>query len=133
SVVLMYTGGTTGLPKGVLLNQRAEILNAYHVMIRMGWLTGDVSLIQTPMFHAASMVGVLSSVLGSGTLVTIPMFSPTEAMNCIERHKVTITTMVPTMIGMMFQHPEFRPERLQSLRILTYGASPMPEAILGRL
>jgi long-chain acyl-CoA synthetase len=131
-VVLMYTGGTTGLPKGVLLSQRAEMLNAYHVMIRVG-CQPDVSLLQTPMFHAASMVGVLCAPLGGGTLVTMPTFSPAETMRLIEEHKVTLTMMVPTMIGMMMQHPEFRPERLRSLRILTYGASPMPEAILGKL
>lgn len=132
-VVLMYTGGTTGLPKGVLLNHRAEMLNVYHVMLRMGWLTRERTLVQTPMFHAASMVSVLTAVLGSGTLVTLPAFSPGDAMRLIEEHQVTITTMVPTMIGMMLQHPEFRPERLRSLRILSYGASPMPEAILCRL
>jgi acyl-CoA synthetase (AMP-forming)/AMP-acid ligase II len=133
AVVLMYTGGTTGLPKGVLLNQRAEMLNTYHVMIRMGWMTGEVTLVQTPMFHAASMVSILSGVLGGSTIITMPMFSPDGAMRIIEEHQVTITTMVPTMIGMMFQHPEFRPERLRSLRVLSYGASPMPEAILKRL
>lgn len=132
-VVLMYTGGTTGLPKGVLLDQRAEILNTYHVMIRMGWLANEVVLLQTPMFHAASMVTVLNGVLGGGTLVTMPMFNPGDVVRLIEENKVTITTMVPTMIGMMLQHPEFRPERLRSVRILSYGASPMPEAILGRL
>jgi long-chain acyl-CoA synthetase len=132
-VVLMYTGGTTGLPKGVLLSQRAEILNAYHVTMQMGWGHRDVSLLQTPMFHAASMVSVLSAPLGGGTLVTMPMFNPGEAMKLIEEHKVTLTMMVPTMIGMMMQNPEFKPDRLKSLRILTYGASPMPEAILGKL
>src|SRR5262249_22526619 len=76
---------------------------------------------------------VLTGMLAGGTLVTLPMFSPAEALRAIEENEVTITVMVPTMIGMMFQHPEFRPERLQSLRILTYGASPMPEAILAKL
>lgn len=132
-VVLMYTGGTTGLPKGVLLNQRAEVLNTYHVAMVMGWLEREVTLVQTPMFHAASMVSVLSSMLGNCTVVTIPMFNPGEAMKAIEQNRVTITTMVPTMIGMLFQHPEFHPHRLRSLRIMSYGASPMPEAVLGRL
>ncbi len=52
-VVLMYTGGTTGLPKGVLLDQRAEMLNAYHVFTRLQFDRSTVNLIQTPMFHAA--------------------------------------------------------------------------------
>ncbi|MCB1017700.1 MAG: AMP-binding protein, partial [Acidimicrobiales bacterium] len=48
-------------------------------------------------------------------------------------HGVTQTVMVPTMIAMVLNHPEFRPERLASLRLLTYGASPMPAATLDRL
>ena len=46
---------------------------------------------------------------------------------------MTVTTMVPTMIGMMFTHPEFSPQKIQSLKMLTYGASPMPAALLDKL
>ena len=63
----------------------------------------------------------------------IPLFDPGAAMALIEEHQVTWTVMVPTMIGMMLNHPEFRPERLGSLGQLTYGASPMPTAILDKL
>jgi len=54
-------------------------------------------------------------------------------MNEIERNQVTSTTMVPTMIGMMMAHPDFSPQRLQSLEQMTYGASPMPGALLSKL
>jgi len=54
-VILMYTGGTTGLPKGVLLDQRAEMLNLYHVNANWRFTHDDVFLHHTPMFHAASM------------------------------------------------------------------------------
>ena len=49
------------------------------------------------------------------------LFDPAPAMELIERHQVTTTVMVPTMIAMMLDHPEFRPERLASMRMLTYG------------
>ena len=132
-VVLMYTGGTTGLPKGVLVSQRAEMLNCYHVGMRMSLADDEVNLMQTPVFHAASMVGLLATPTFGGTLVLIPMFEPAGVIRLIEEHRVTQTTMVPTMIAMVLNHPEFQPERLASLRLLTYGASPMPEAILDRL
>lgn len=129
-VVLMYTGGTTGLPKGVLLDQRAEMLNLYHVAIVFGFDHDAVNLVQTPMFHAASMAAILGTPTSGGTAVTIPMFDPAGVMALIEAHGVTQTVMVPTMIGLMLAHPEFKPERLASLQQLIYGASPMPAAIL---
>ncbi len=133
SVVLMYTGGTTGLPKGVLVNQRAETLNWYHAGMAIGFADDDVSLLQTPIFHAASMVTLLAVPVTGGTTVMMPMFDPEAAIALIEKHGVTMTGMVPTMITMMLNHPSFAPERLKSLRRLIYGASPMPSALLDRL
>lgn len=132
-VVLMYTGGTTGLPKGVLLDQRAEMLNLYHVIMAVGIDEGSTYLHQTPMFHAASMGGLLGIPASGARSVFLPLFDPEKVMDVIEEHSVDWTVMVPTMVGMVLRHPSFRPERLASLRKLTYGASPMPEAILDRL
>lgn len=132
-VVLMYTGGTTGLPKGVLLEHRAEMLNLYHVAMRWGLDEGIVNLNQTPMFHAATMGGVLGVPATGGTSTFVPLFDPVKVMETIESQSVNWTVMVPTMIGMVLNHPEFRPERLASLEVLTYGASPMPTALLERL
>ncbi len=132
-VVLMYTGGTTGLPKGVLLDHRAEMLNLYHVAMAIDFDSESRYLHQTPMFHAASMSAVLGTPAAGGTSVFIPLFDPGAAMALIEEHQVTQTVMVPTMIAMMLQHPDFAPERLASLTDLTYGASPMPSAILEKL
>lgn len=132
-VVLMYTGGTTGLPKGVLLDQRAEMLNAYHVLQTWTFTPDDVYLHQTPMFHAASMGGILGIPAIGASSVFLPLFDPAQVLTLTEQHGVTATVMVPTMIGMMLSHPEFAPERLATLRTLTYGASPMPQALLDRL
>jgi long-chain acyl-CoA synthetase len=132
-VVLMYTGGTTGLPKGVLLDHRAEILNLYHVLATWPFNEHDVYLHQTPMFHAASMGGMLGVPAEGAVSVFVPLFDPAQVLALIEKHQVTNTVMVPTMINMLVNHPEFRPERLASLRTLTYGASPMPAALLDQL
>ncbi len=131
-VVLMYTGGTTGLPKGVVVDQRAEMLNLYHAATI--WPLDDelIYLHQTPMFHAASMVGILGAPLG-GTSVFVPSFNPVAVLDAIERHGVNMTVMVPTMIAMLLDHPKFDPGRLTSLTTLTYGASPMPLALLQRV
>jgi long-chain acyl-CoA synthetase len=132
-VVLMYTGGTTGLPKGVLLDQRAEMLNLYHVLMRWRLEERGVYLHQTPMFHAASMGGILGAPAAGGVSTFVPMFEPGAVLAAIESHGVTDTVMVPTMIGMLLDHPAFAPDRMASLERLTYGASPMPVALLERL
>ena len=131
--ILMYTGGTTGTPKGVLLDHRAEMLNLYHVALAWRITSDEVYLHQTPMFHAASMSGVVGVPAEGGVSVFVPLFDPVAVMDAIEQHKVTMTVMVPTMIGMLMAHEAFEPERLASLVRLTYGASPMPAALLDKL
>ena len=132
-VILMYTGGTTGLPKGVLLDQRAEMLNLYHVAAALGLDEHRVFLHQTPMFHAASMAAVLGIPACGGTSVFVPLFDPEEVMKAIEDYQVNWTVMVPTMIAMVLNDPRFRPERLASLEDLVYGAAPMPAALLEKI
>ncbi len=132
-VVLMYTGGTTGLPKGVLLDQRAEMLNLYHAGIVLGIPGHRTYLHQTPMFHAASMSAILGIPAVGASSVFVPMFDPAAVLDVIERHAVSQTVMVPTMVRVVLDHPDYRPERLESLEALTYGASPMPAPLLERL
>jgi long-chain acyl-CoA synthetase len=131
--VLMYTGGTTGLPKGVLLEQRALVLDQYKLGLVWGLDPTTVYLHQTPMFHAASLGAILGVPVGGGRTTFVPMFDPGAVLTTIEQRAVTMTVMVPTMIAMMLAHPEFKPERLSSLEVLTYGASPMPAALLEKL
>ena len=127
--MLMYTGGTTGPPKGVLLDQRAEMLNLYHVAIALAAPTATtIYLHQTPMFHAASMAASSAS-RRSAPSVFVPLFDPAAVLDVIERHARDQTVMVPTMVGMLLEHPDFRPERLESAQLLTYGASPMPARV----
>ena len=132
-VILMYTGGTTGQPKGVLLEQRAEMLNLYHAAIAVGLDKDRVYLHQTPMFHAASMTGVLGIPASSGVSVFVPYFEPAAVLDAIEQYRVNITLMVPIMVGMLLGAPEFALERLATLESLVYGAAPMPTSLLEQL
>ena len=114
--VLMYTGGTTGLPKGVVIDNRALMLDIYKVATRWGMDEEFVYLHQTPMFHAASLGGILAVPAVGGQTTFVPVFQPAAVLDVIERHQVTMTVMVPTMVAMLLDHPDFRPERLASLR-----------------
>ena len=131
--LLMYTGGTTGVARGALLEQRAEVLNLYHLATVLELSERRVYLHQAPMFHAASMAAILGIPATGGTSVFIPTFEPGAVMDAIERHGVDLTLMVPAMIAMVLDHPRFDPTRLAALDDLIYGASPMPSALLDRL
>ena len=132
-VILMYTGGTTGLPKGALLEQRAEMLNLYHIGLAVGFREDRVYLHQTPMFHAASMGGALGIPTTGGVSTFVSLFEPGAVLSTIEQYGVDWTVMVPTMIAMTLDHPSFDASRVASLRDLVYGASPMPAALLRRV
>jgi acyl-CoA synthetase (AMP-forming)/AMP-acid ligase II len=131
--VVMYTGGTTGRPKGVMLDQRAEVLNQYHIAMAVPWESGDTYIISTPMFHGATMLGVVGAAMFGVPVVIQPMFEPAGFMAACEKYTCTTTVLVPTMIGMVVNHPEFRPERIASIKRLIYGASPMPKSLLEKI
>jgi len=132
-VILMYTGGTTGLPKGVVIDNRAAMLDVYKIGLQFTFDSSYVYLHQTPMFHAASVGGLLTIPAVGGTTTYVPLFDPARVLDTIEAQRVTTTVMVPTMVQMMLDHPAFKPERLASMVSLVYGASPMPTVLLQRL
>ena len=132
-VVLMYTGGTTGLPKGVLSDQRGQMMNLHHCLMTLPYGRDATFLLQTPMFHAASTLTMTSLPAVGGHIVTVPMFEPVGVMRAISEYRPTFTVMVPTMIGMTLSHPDFSPESLDPLTDIGYGASPMPQVLLEKL
>ncbi len=132
AAVLMYTGGTTGFPKGVLLQQRAEVLNVYHVLSAIGLREERRFLFQSPMFHAALVAGILGIPASGATSVTIPLFDAELVLRVIEEQEIDTTMVVPIMLSMLERVEGFSPERLQSVRQLVYGAAPISEALITR-
>ena len=132
AAVLMYTGGTTGFPKGVLLEQRAEVLNVYHVLSELGLHEERRFLFQSPMFHAALVAGVLGIPASGATSVTIPLFEPELVLRVIEEQEIDTTMVVPIMLSMLERVEGFSPERMRSLHQLVYGASPISETLITR-
>jgi long-chain acyl-CoA synthetase len=130
--ILMYTGGTTGLPKGALLQQRAEVLNVYHVLFEIGLREDRRFLFQSPMFHAAVVAGVLGIPASGATSVTIPLFDPALVLKVIEEQNIDTTMVIPIMLSLLERSEGFSARRLRHLRQLIYGAAPISQDLLTR-
>jgi acyl-CoA synthetase (AMP-forming)/AMP-acid ligase II len=132
---LVYTGGTTGQPRGVMRSQRAEMLYLYHTAMSGGvaCTRGWTFLHQAPMFHASALVSVASAPAFGVRSVILPRFDASACLEMVETYGVVETVLVPTMMQMLFDHPDFAPGRLASLRRIGYGAMPMTGPLLDRL
>jgi long-chain acyl-CoA synthetase len=129
---LFYTGGTTGRSKGVMLSHANLVTNSMTAMLNMGIREDTVHLHTSPMFHVAGGARAFSVTLAGGTHVMNPRFDVETFLATIERERVTITIIVPTMLARLVEYDGLERFDLSSLRLLSYGASPMPEALLRR-
>ncbi|MFW6094546.1 MAG: acyl-CoA synthetase [Pseudomonadota bacterium] len=127
---LFYTGGTTGRSKGVMLSHANLLANSMNALANLGIRDDSVHLHVSPLFHVAGGSRVFTVTVAGGTHAVIPRFEPAAFLDAIERYRVTVTVVVPTMLNALLQYPDLDRYDLSSLRLLTYGASPMPEALL---
>lgn len=123
---LCYTGGTTGLPKGVMLTQGNIVANIRHTIQYAEFNERDVWIHVCPMFHLSDSWACFSFTLLGAFHVFMEKFDPERCLGLIEEHKVTAINLVPTMINLVLDHPLARETDLSSLRRMITGASPMP-------
>jgi fatty-acyl-CoA synthase len=126
---IVYTGGTTGKPKGVLQPFRT---GAYMTMVQMAeWEFPDEIrfLLATPLSHAAAAVFVPTLQRG-GALYVMKGFTPDAFFDMVEKHRITTTFLVPVMIYALLDSARGKTADLSSLSTLIYGASPMSPARL---
>jgi acyl-CoA synthetase (AMP-forming)/AMP-acid ligase II len=130
---IFYTGGTTGNPKGVMLSHANLVVSAMAAAAAGEFLEPrGRTLHAAPMFHLADLFTVLIRNILGGTHVTVPFFDAAAVAQTIEKHQVTDTLLVPTMIQMLLDAPGAGDADLSSLRRLIYGASPISDALLSR-
>lgn len=127
---IFYTGGTTGLAKGVMLSHRNLMINAYHMLINLPLIRGEVYCHAAPMFHLANGGAMYGNTMHGSKHTFIKAFDPKTVMETIQREKVTSIVLVPAMINFVINHPDIGKYDLSSLKRITYGASPMPVELL---
>ena len=126
---IVYTGGTTGRPKGVRQPYRSA---AYMTMVQMAeweWPDEIRFLIATPLSHAAAAF-VVPTLQAGGAFVALQGFTPDLFFDAVENHRITATFLVPVMIYPLLDHPRAQTADLSSLETLFYGASAMSPARL---
>lgn len=127
--MIIYTGGTTGLPKGVVHSHRTMTACFAMELLDFGIGRDEVFLAVTPLTHAASAL-VLPVWLRGGSAVILPGFEPTQFLETVQKEKVTSSFVVPTIIYALLDHPDLKEYDTNSFKNLIYGAAPIaPERL----
>jgi long-chain acyl-CoA synthetase len=132
--VLGYTSGTTGLPKGAI-GTHANLLAIGGLICTQEWeLTrDDIVFASTPMSHRTGFSRLVNAFQLGCRLVLQPRFDPGEAVDIIAREKVTVLSGVPTIVRMMMDAIETKPDALSSLRLIVTTGEVFPEPVKDRL
>jgi long-chain acyl-CoA synthetase len=129
---ILYTGGTTGRSKGVMLTH----LNFWSASMTRGAELNNapdsVSLLVAPLFHVAGLGRLIGQSIVGGSWVTMPQFRAEAVLEAIFAHGITDTIVVPTMLQALLEAPNFDAAKVQSLNRIAFGAAPMPPDLLDR-
>lgn len=132
--VVMYTSGTTGKPKGVMLSHQNVYETAAIWSESMNMTKEDRMYICTPLFHCAgSHVFAVPTMYKGGTVVIEEAFSPSRTLKKLVETKASIFFGVPAMYTILLNMPELKNYHFEHLRLFCYGAAPMPYELVKRL
>ncbi len=131
-LTIVYTSGTTGLPKGAAHSHRTALSGIINVLSTIELNQADRYLLVLPLYHVGASTPMLAQLYQGGVLVLMPQFDPSKMWEVIETEKITKTLAVPAMLNFMLQVPGFQERDLSSLHSILSGASPVPVELIRR-
>lgn len=129
---IMYTGGTTGKSKGVMLSFDNLVSNALAALKTAEYKSNGTGLLVAPLFHVGGLGLLIQLTLRRMSIVFHKMFVPLEVLKAIQRFKITQVFLVPTMVQFLLDDPHFDEYDLSSLEYLIYAAAAMDITLLRR-
>lgn len=134
-VYIMYTSGTTGLPKGVMISHRnlLALLDQAMTATSARRSPGERALIVTPLYHAAGAVRIFTAAVNGTTCVLMDAFDPETLIGALRKYRINTINMVPAIIQMLLdQVPGIEDMTFDDLRVIYYGAAPISVPLLQR-
>ena len=132
-VLILYTSGTTGIPKGAMINHRMLFWNSINTELRLNINSNDHTQNFAPFFHTGAWNVLLTPFIHHGASLTLlSNFDPDLILRLIEEEKTTIFFGVPTMLQMMSQSPLFEKADISSIRYAVVGGAPMPIPLINK-
>ncbi|MCE8005655.1 AMP-binding protein [Aestuariivita sp.] len=122
---IIYSSGTTGLPKGILQTHRARLHWAFSNAVEMGFTSDSRALTTTPLYSNGTWLMMLPILFAGGTLHVMPAFDAARFLELVERERITHTFMVPAQYLMVLERPELEGADLSSLRTVLSAGSPL--------
>jgi len=130
TTILMYTAGTTGFPKGVMLSHNSFAIYVLENVTPADPELEERNILTVPLYHVAGIQAMMAAIYGGRTLIMERQFDAKEWMELVENEKANRAMMVPTMLKQLMEHPDFDKHNLSSLKVITYGAAPMPLEVI---
>jgi len=128
--MILFTSGTTSFPKGVMLTHDSFSSYILSTVTPADPDEEDCNILTVPLYHIAGVQSVMSAIFGGRTLLIQRQFEAKQWMELVEQERATRAMMVPTMLKMLMDHPDFHQHDLSSLEVITYGAAPMPLPVI---
>lgn len=131
TAVILYTSGTTGVPKGAMLTHGNLYSNARDIGAYLQYTANDKVIATLPVFHVFALTVVVNAPLISGaTIILVPKFSPKEVFHLVKEQQATVFAGVPTMFNFLYQLPNSDVADFATIRLAISGGASMPVSLL---